>query len=298
MGRRTIARILALAVASLAGCATTPSVPPASPSATPLPSLAQLELGAGFRYSTYGVGNDPGPEYWLSVGTRMASRFPGSQPQTIWIVSTFAGVGTVLSFPGDSDDPTIHFSMDDNNEAALTLFDHEGVGVWLQVEPGDAPMEDLIDIVLDRYGQHPSVIGVGVDVEWFHSSGTPEGEPVTDAEARAWVQAVRAHNPGYRLFLKHWEIDWMPPTEREGIVFVNDEQGHDSLEAMIASFAAWGEAFAPAQVGYQYGYSSDGPWWRELEDPPREIGAAILERIPNTAGLYWVDFTVLEVFEP
>jgi hypothetical protein len=267
-------------------------------SPSPLPSLPPLELGAGFRYSTYGPSIDPGPPYWLRVGREMASRFDGARPQAIWIVSTFTGVGTKFTFPGVSEDPTIHFSMEDNNEAALDLFDAEGVDVWLQVEPGAAPMEEVIDIVMDRYGSHRSVIGFGVDVEWFESGGDPEGVPVTDAQARAWLAAIRAHDPDDRLFLKHWEIDWMPPTERDGIVFINDSQGHASFDAMMADFSAWGEAFAPAQVGYQYGYTADQGWWGEMADPSREIGQGILDRVPNAVGLYWVDFTVLEVFEP
>jgi hypothetical protein len=35
-----------------------------------------------------------------------------------------------------------------------------------------------------------------------------------------------------------------------------------------------------------------------LDDPPADIGLALLDAVPNTAGLYWVDFTVREVFEP
>ena len=121
---------------------------------------------------------------------------------------------------------------------------------------------------------------------------------MTDEEARAWLAAIRAHDPDYRLFLKHWEIDVMPPTERDGILFISDEQGFADLDAMVDSFTAWGEAFAPAQVGFQYGYSADRPWWLELDDPPRDIGHALLEAVPNTVGLYWVDFTVREIFEP
>ena len=29
-----------------------------------------------------------------------------------------------------------------------------------------------------------------------------------------------------------------------------------------------------------------------------EIGQALLDKIPNTRALYWVDFTVLDVFPP
>ena len=88
----------------------------------------------------------------------------------------------------------------------------------------------------------------------------------------------------------------MPPTEREGLVFIDDSQGLDSQEAMVAEFKRGGEAFAPAPVGFQYGYLSDKVWWKELEDPPAEIGNSLIDSVPNTEGLYWVDFTVFEFF--
>ena len=121
-----------------------------------------------------------------------------------------------------------------------------------------APMEPLIDLVLERYGHHPSVIGLGLDVEWYRSTTTPEGQAVTDAEARTWLAAIRRHNPAHRLFLKHWEQAKMPPTVRDGITFIDDSQIFPSLDAMVAEFRRWGEAFAPAPVGFQFGYPS-GP---------------------------------------
>jgi len=292
----------------LAACGTTvpsPSpVPPApvstatpAPTATPTPSVSAA-LGAGFRFSTYGPGFDPGADYWAGVGRQMADRFPGSRPQAIWIVGNFGGAGTVLTFPGSHPDRLIGFSPSDKNEEALTTFDEAGLDVWLQVEPGDAPVGELIDLMLDRYGDHPSVIGVGVDVEWFHSDGTPEGQPVSDVEAAAWVAAARAHGAQYRLFLKHWEQDRMPPTYRDGVVFVDDSQQFASLGQMVDEFAAWGSAYPSSPVAFQYGYPADETWWGELDDPPADIGRAILDRVPNTEALYWVDFTALQMFPP
>lgn len=261
-------------------------------------AVAERPLGAGFRYSVYGPDYNPGPQYWLRVGQDMASRFPGSVPETVWIVSRKKGDGTLLNFPVDNAHALIMGSETDENEAVLDLFDRNGVRVWLQAEPGHAPVEELIHIILARYGHHPSVIGFGVDVEWFESTERPEGRPVTDAEATAWLRAVRSHGPDYRLFLKHWEIEKMPPTVREGLFFIDDSQILPSLEAMVDEFAEWGRAFAPAPVGFQYGYPSDRPWWSRLDDPPRDVGRAILDRVPNTEGLYWVDFTVLDLFPP
>jgi hypothetical protein len=137
-----------------------------------------------------------------------------------------------------------------------------------------------------------------LDVEWYQSPEGPLGVPITDEEARRWLEIVRSYNPAYLLFLKHWEIDWMPPNQREGIVFINDHQQFESLDAMLENFSAWGKHFAGYPVGYQFGYPSDRYWWREFDDPPGEIGKAILQNIDNTQALYWVDFTIHEVFPP
>jgi hypothetical protein len=120
----------------------------------------------------------------------------------------------------------------------------------------------------------------------------------TDEEAAEWLRAIRKHNPDYRLFLKHWLTEKMPETLREGILFVNDSQGFESLYQMVADFSEWGKAFSPAPVAFQYGYSSDQKWWGNLADPPGDIGRAILAQTPNAQGLYWVDFSVLDVFKP
>jgi len=255
-------------------------------------------LGAGFRYSSYGPSYNPGPEYWVSVGEQMAAKFVDSKPATIWIVGILDGEGTYLSFGCDTNDPNIRCAVVDINEQVLTRFDEKGFDVWLQVEPGNASVDELIDIVLNQFKHHPSVVGFGIDVEWYKSTGGPEGQPVTDEEAKRWVEKVRRHNPNYRLFLKHWDKEWMPPNERDGIFFVDDSQQFESFDHMVNEFVEWGKAFSPSPVGFQYGYPADKVWWQTLQDPPKDIGQAILDSIPNTEGLFWVDFTVLDVFPP
>jgi hypothetical protein len=256
-------------------------------------------LGAGFRFSIYGPEYDPGPAYWSSVAEQMTRKFAGSGPMGIWIIGDIEGSQAYLNFPARSDDPNIVFGETDDNETALAYFDKHNVQVWLQVEPGDADMLKVIDLVLGRYRKHPCVVGFGVDVEWYRSTGDEaEGTPVSDKEASEWVATVRTHNPSYRLFLKHWDINWMPPTFRDGIVFVDDSQQFASMQQMVDEFAVWGRHFAPAPVAFQYGYLDDKVWWGILKDPPADIGNAILAAVPNTSALYWVDFTALDVFPP
>jgi hypothetical protein len=278
---------------------------------TPVPKPTPVApLRAGLRSSPYGPKNIfPAPAYWLNAAGSMASRFNGAVPALVWIVGTMESInhdtpeetfsGRVkLTFPTPGGDfPSVVFADTDVNEAYLAEFDRNGYQVWLQVEPGDADMETLIKLVMNRYGRHSCVIGFGVDVEWFRwSKQNNEGAEVSDAQARAWSGLVRSYHADYRLFLKHWLESKMPPTYRQGLSFISDSQEFTSLEQMLDDFVSWGKAFAPAPVGYQFGYPFDGAWWRKLSDPPAEIGKAILNRIPNTSDLYWVDFTMQEIW--
>lgn len=267
---------------------------------TPDGSAIPPSLRTGFRYSTYGPDYDPGPAYWAYVGQQMADRFPDATPQAVWIVAEHHTDGrtTRLGFPGNGEILFTTFSEVDGNEEALALFDDLGIEVWLQVEPMSAPVDELIRIVLDRYDHHPCIIGVGIDVEWYDIANYPDGRPVTDEEALSWLSLVHSYDADYRIFLKHWLVNRMPPTARDGIVFVNDAQRHPSFEAMLGLFAEWGETFAPAPVAFQYGYEGDRQWWDDFADPPGDVGAAILAAVPNTEALYWVDFSVLSVFPP
>lgn len=262
--------------------------------------------GVGFRWSPYGVpeGSDPGVGYWADVAVDSALGLPGSVPRGIWLACEvlFDSGGTLCDFDGSAADPLIAFTGDasDPIAAALSVFDAEGVQVWLQVEPGFADVDELISLLLDRYGNHPSVYGVGVDLEWYRNAQEAGGlgEPVGDVLARRWVETVRSFVPRRRLFLKHWRVDHMPLTERAFITFVDDSQEHVSLAAMVAEFAAWNAAFAPGRVAFQYGYDSDRAWWAALPDPPHDVAAAIRAGVPRASGLFWVDFTALDVFPP
>ncbi len=255
--------------------------------------------GAGVRSSTYGRPNDPGPGYWARTGVEIAAKFPGARPEAIWIVSRLKGRGTQMSFPvPPGGNPLITGMDEDVSEPVLQLFDELGYRVWLQTEPGWAPVDQAFHLMLDRYGRHKCVIGVGVDIEWHRSNNPDRGDPVTDEMARAWLSAARSHNPSYRMFLKHFRANVMPPSVRDGILFVDDAQIYKSADEMIDSFAEWGKTFAPAPVGFQYGYQSDKPWWSRMRDPVREIGDRILAATPNTETLIWVDFSIQDVFPP
>ncbi|MDP2887132.1 MAG: T9SS type A sorting domain-containing protein [Ignavibacteria bacterium] len=268
------------------------------------PGSAQPASVAGFRASrvlgSYPNRQFPSADYWINVGKEMASRFPGSTPGGVWIVSLYQSNGvSQFNFPGNGIAiPYIQFIGSDQNEAYLTRFDSAGFNIWLQVESGAASMDTLIPIVLNRYKHHSCVRGFGVDVEWFFANTNSGGRKVTDAEAQSWEQRVKAVDPSYTLFLKHYAASWMPPTFRGNILFVDDSQQFTSLTQMVNEFKAWGSKFSPNPVAFQFGYKIDTTWWKQYADPALTIGTALRSAIVNTSGLFWVDFTVSAVFPP
>lgn len=266
----------------------------------PLILVAQndsIKFYAGFRasrvLSSYPNNQFPPTEYWIRVAKGMAQKFPGSTPAGIWILSLYQGSGTTqLSFPsGGISIPNVQFTSIDYNESHLSKLDTSGVKVWLQVEPGNANIDTLISIVLNRYKHHQCVIGFGVDVEWYRNNIS-----VTDSAAERWETKVRSIDSNYTLFLKHYGKNWMPPQYRGKILFVDDSQEFISLNSMVNEFKSWGAKFAPNRSAYQFGYKIDSTWWKQYADPTKTIGDALRSNIPSCSGVFWVDFTVTKVF--
>jgi len=289
----------ALALLGLAAALTWSACVRPSPGPSARPSAAAPRVVyAGVRSSIYGLKPFPEPGSWQKAITAMAGHYPGAVPVAVWIVGHLGRPrDCVLEFPGDGRTyPNIQFTEYDKHERYLEAFDRAGVKVFLQVEPANADMKTLIDLVLGRYGKHPSVVGFGVDVEWHKEADRPEwGVPVDDAMGRQWEAWVKAHDPSYRLFIKHWDQRWLCPTYRGDIVFVDDSQIVESAEVLVKEFEAWGKFFAPNPVMFQIGYPSDRPWWSKMPVPPKSLGEAIAARIAQPCGIIWVDFTLREV---
>jgi len=239
------------------------------------------------------------PEYWVNLTKKVASSIPGTSPAGIAIVgdvSIQTGI-CMLSFPSNQTYPHVLFGNQDIDEDYLTAFDDNGIKIWVQVEPGFADVDQLIDLVLGRYSHHPCVLGFGIDLEWRWGD-TKETVPVTDEEANRWVNKIKQYNPDFKLFLKHWLPKNMPPTAREGIVFIDDAQNFEGLDPLVQEFKSWGENFSETDVGFQVGYRRDREWWSKLENPPREVGLALIQNIPNCRFVFWTDETILELFVP
>jgi hypothetical protein len=295
MKLKPIAGVLLLLLVAAAGCVKKPAV-------RALPPVLTAPGGvvfAGVRSSHYGIKPFPQPAAWEKAIKTMAGHFEGSTPCAIWIVGELKRPKDVhLFFPGNGKTyPHIEFDTVDQHEAYLTAFDQAGIKVFLQVEPANADMGTLIDLVLGRYGQHPCVIGFGVDVEWHREADNPSwGVKIDDSTAREWEAKVKSYNQDYRLFLKHWDRRWMPPNFRGEIIFVDDSQIFKRSEDMVSEFVNdWANYFYPSLVVFQVGYKSDKPWWEKMVNPPQNLGEEIWKRVKQRCAFIWVDFSLRDV---
>ena len=229
----------------------------------PVLEIKNDSVYAGFRasrlYHIYPDHQFPPKEYWVKVGNEMANKFNNAQSAGIWIVGLYLDNGHVsLGFPnpgGSYDD--IDFADEDLNEDYLTYFDDHDIRVWLQVEPGSVNIDTLMTLVMKRYKHHPSVIGFGIDIEWYKADVVEEGAKVTDDVAEHWDTTLMQIDTSYSLFIKHYNTDWMPPTYRGNIFFVDDSQIFNSLQQMVNEYKDWGQTFAPNYSGFQFGYQAD-----------------------------------------
>jgi hypothetical protein len=258
---------------------------------------------AGVRSSGYGIRPFPSAEGWNAAMKAMAGHFPGSTPVAIWIVGRLnsQSTGMTLEFPHPNDGvdygPLVSFSDEDKHEPYLKYFDSKGIKVFLQVEPGFADVDTAIDLVMKRYRRHRSVIGFGIDVEWFKNARSDAPNAVaTDALVKGWDAHLKSYKRRYRFFVKHFRVEDLPSTYRGDVVFVNDSQQFKNSEEFLAEFKEFAEFFYPNTVMFQVGYRADKSWWEAAAAPiPKTLGEQLAAQTRQPCGIIWVDFTLRDV---
>ncbi len=268
----------------------------------PKQDIEKSKIYVGARASSYGFNKFPSPIEFGDVITNIASEVNiDSIPSAIWIVGVIGDNGECyLEFPNNNNTNynNIVFSETDKHEEYLNHFDSIGAKVFLQVEAGNADMENLIKIILSRYKNHSSVVGFGIDVEWFPSNGIEangvnKGTKLRNTDLIKYDKLVKSFNPEYRTFVKHWKPEYCGDGPVSDVIYIDDSQELSSLNEMVDEFSDWGKAFYPNDVGFQVGYESDYAWWKNLNNPIKEISTILTNKMNNqTVHFYWVDFTL------
>ncbi len=295
------------------------------------------EKWVGLRNSYYGVTDPnsdqiidygyPSEEEWGDAVNEMKDYAPASYPTLLLIVgevntenSTNGGINFWFPQPtGVPDNSYITYEEKDDLdiENLLDYCDDNDIAVFLQVESGHADVVKLIDIVMDHVAMdddtgnlHRSVVGFGVDLEWYKdsdetcNSAATCGQQISNTAAEVYERLVKRYSPDLQLLLKHFaRIDYpawnkFPPDFRGDIIFVNDSNELASLGACVDEMEMFADYYAPNDVIFQQGYEIDRGWWENLSDPiPGTYGKALFE-VGNNAqaiGFLWVDFTMRDV---
>jgi hypothetical protein len=251
------------------------------------------------------------PSYWVAAARGMVAKFTGSQPGGIYTVGFIQNMGTEMPAELKTDlngMSSVTFSAagkQANPEIMLNAFDAAGLKIILAIEPGNADINQLAVKILNKYKQHPSVVGFGMDNEWFK---TEKGNVImTAAQATAFRDAVESVNPAYKTVIKHFDSAMLPKGIPR-IIYLTDTCNFASLNAAVTDYVAWANNFAGSQVGYQFGYDlfevgapDDQLWWGPLGTngtPAKAIVDRIMAARPSTDiyMAYWVDFTIKTQF--
>jgi hypothetical protein len=160
---------------------------------------------------------------------------------------------TYMPFPFENGEYIYSYNEIDKVEPYLKKFDKDGVKVILSIQPNRADVADLIDIVLSRYGQHKSVIGVNVDIEW-KLTGTPCH--VSNKERDIWLKKIQSHNPEFKLFLTYFKDYTHFPDDTQDIVILFDGE-RATQETIMKKYKALASHFT--SVGIYTGYPSNIP---------------------------------------
>lgn len=216
---------------------------------------------------------------WPSAIAQVTTRFPTGARR--WITH---GVGEV---PGG---PTLSI---EEHEKFLKKMEMLGVDVYLELWPRKTTnVPAAIDEWLGKLKHHPAVKGMGIDLEFAKG-------PASDEDAKIWDEKIKSHGAGYRMFLKHWEQRFMPPTYRGkgDIIFINTSS-EASVEALNKEYVEWAAHFAPSACAFQIGYPADEDgmdgskekgWWK-LQDPIKDWATSLVAQIkqPQDIGIIWI----------
>src|SRR5664279_2589895 len=118
-------------------------------------------------------------------------------------------------------------------EVMLSAFDAAGLKIILAIEPGNADINVLATKILNKYKNHPSVIGFGMDNEWY--KGEKGTVAMTAAEATTFRDTIEAVNPNYVTMIKHFNSAMLPPNIAR-VIYLTDTCNFSSLSAAVDAY--------------------------------------------------------------
>ncbi|OUM62095.1 hypothetical protein PIROE2DRAFT_11745 [Piromyces sp. E2] len=260
---------------------------------------------AGFRYSTSGVQKSFGytpdaaniSEYVQALKQNLDEDAKGTLLLTVGRESNKKYCSFEFPNSNSTNLKNVKFSNKDKFEDILSKCDENDINVWLVVEPGSNDLVDLANIVLDQYGNHESVKGFGVDLEWWNREKSNNGQALTDEDAESVVKAIRERNENYTFLAKHWKISFMPKEYTNGMIYVDTAQSFRNRNQMTNELSTWADTFPENPVMFEVGYQSDKELWNNKPVEFANVIADAASDFNDNVGIIWTDFTLKEALE-
>ena len=217
------------------------------------------------------------PREWMN-----AALFYGGSKSVIDIVVAQANSDGFVhtQFPMKDSAYVRSYSEVDRIEPYLVNCDELNIKVILSIQSLQADIPQLLQLLLDRYGDHPSLIGVNIDMEWKHTGIIHK---VTDVERDRWTTILASYNNSFKLFLT-WYGDFENfPSNSDKLVFLFDGL-NDTQANILLQYKLFGEKFT--NVGIYTGYTSSVP--------PTVTTNEVLNSVPDTQYIIHTDDVFLD----
>lgn len=200
--------------------------------------------------------------------SKAAQQFGGENAIVDLVVAQAQRDGVALPFPFEGGGYLYGYNYTVKVEQYLQQFESDGLQVILSIQPLEANITELIDILLSRYGGYSNIIGINVDMEW-KESGSPYH--ATNSERDAWLNKIKSYNPSYKLFLTNFQDYTYFPQDVADLVILYDGEGA-TQHTLLQEYKQLAEHFS--SVGLYTGYSSATPQAASVE--------RILDSVPKT----------------
>jgi hypothetical protein len=113
------------------------------------------------------------------------------------------------------------WATSDMAEPYLKQLKKDNRKVILSIQPNNASVSNVLDLILEKYGKYDNVLGINIDTEW---KNTGIAEHVNDTDRDAWIAKIHSYNPRYKLFLTNYENYTYFPSDSNDMVILYDEQ--------------------------------------------------------------------------
>lgn len=241
--------------------------------------------------SAYSLSNT---DYWSQAAKTLAQLVPNSTPTAVIVAGTNTKGACTLFMPEPSsksnDDKTILFS-NDSLDPILTAFDNIGGSVILEVQPGYAPLDQIISALINQYSGHSSLAGISIDARYSGVQAVSNDAYLSDADATTALSSLQSLGSNYSLYLKSASSSNLPTETRTSMTFVSDAAKFSGSDTMLASLSNWASNFSPSSIQVDIGAVADQNWWCASQDATAVmsdlLGAISALQLNNLTGLFW-----------